>query len=390
VSKQPVCSHRRKYVFVKKLKVVIATGMLASTLAGVALTSGVASASSKWAMCASAASCGGQDALVAAAKAEGSLNVITIPLKGWANYGTIMKDFTKKYGIKINDANPEGSSANEITAIAQGKGRSSAPDVVDVGTSYALNNPKDWSPYKVATWNQIPAAAKDANGNWFDDYGGYVAIGCDTAKVTKCPTSLAQLSDPMYKGEVGINGDPTQASAAFGAVMAAALANGGSYSNIQPGVDFFANLNKIGNYVPGGSPATAVSGATPILIWWDYLNTQITSTLKTWKVVIPTDASYAAYYTQAITYDAPHPAAARLWEEYLYSTEGQNLFLQGQARPIELAAMTKNGTVNKTYLAGLPAAPAGALTLPSLSQLTNAAAVVLKNWATEVSSGSAG
>jgi len=24
----------------------------------------------------------------------------------WANYGTIMKDFTAKYGIKINDANP--------------------------------------------------------------------------------------------------------------------------------------------------------------------------------------------------------------------------------------------------------------------------------------------
>ena len=124
-------------MFVKKLKVVIATGMLASTLAGVALTSGVASASSKWAMCASAASCGGQDALVAAAKAEGSLNVITIPLKGWANYGTIMKDFTKKYGIKINDANPNGSSAQEITAIQQDKGRSNAPDVVDVGTGAA-------------------------------------------------------------------------------------------------------------------------------------------------------------------------------------------------------------------------------------------------------------
>ena len=171
-----------------------------------------------------------------------------------------------------------------------------------------------------------------------------------------CPTSFAQLANPMYKNEVGINGDPTEASAAFSAVFAAALANGGSFSNILPGIKFFANLNKDGNYVPGGSADTAVQGTTPILIWWDYLQDGIQANLPTWKVNIPTDASYAAYYTQAITADAPHPAAARLWEEYLYSTVGQNLVLQGYARPIELAAMTTAGTVNKSWLAELPAA----------------------------------
>ena len=45
--------------------------------------------------------------------------------------------------------------------------------------------------------------------------------------------------------------------------------------------------------------------------------------------MIPSDASFAAYYDQAISKTAPHPAAARLWEEYLYSTTGQNLWLQG-------------------------------------------------------------
>jgi putative spermidine/putrescine transport system substrate-binding protein len=33
----------------------------------------------------------------------------------WANYGTIMKDFTAKYGIKINDANPDGSARTRST-----------------------------------------------------------------------------------------------------------------------------------------------------------------------------------------------------------------------------------------------------------------------------------
>jgi putative spermidine/putrescine transport system substrate-binding protein len=194
-----------------------------------------------------------------AAKKEGHVNVITIPLSGWANYGAIMKDFTKKYGIKINDQNPNGSSAQEITAIQTQKGRADAPDVVDVGTNYATGNEDLWAPYKVATWANIPSSAKDASGRWYDDYGGYVAIGCDTKIVTTCPTSFAQLSNPMYKNEVAINNDPTSASAAFYAVWAAAIANGGSFSNIQPGITFFANLNKDRQLRPGGTAATAAS-----------------------------------------------------------------------------------------------------------------------------------
>ncbi len=369
-----------------KLKVAAAVGMLSSLAVGVTIAGSSAGASSmtNWSKVTSVSGASGLAALVKAAKAEGHLNVITLPLQGWANYGAIMKDFTAKYGIKIYDENPNGSSANEITAVENDKGRAEAPDVLDVGTSYAVENTSLLAPYKVQTWANIPAGTKAANGDWFDDYGGYVSIGCNTAKVKVCPTSFAQLTNPMYKNQVGINGDPTQASAAFSAVFAAALANGGSFNNIEPGIKFFANLNKIGNYVPGGSAASAVQGTTPILIWWDYLQNGIQANLPTWKVNIPTDASYAAYYTQAITADAPHPAAARLWEEYLYSTVGQNLFLQGYARPIELAAMTAAKTVNTSFLKLLPPAPKGVTTYPTLAQLSAAKATVAANWASEV------
>jgi putative spermidine/putrescine transport system substrate-binding protein len=377
-------------VFANKLKVSLAAGLMATMLTGVAVTSGSAGAATNWAKCKSAAACGGMSALVKAAKAEGQLNVITVPLSGWANYGAIMKDFTKKYGIKINDANPNGSSANEITAVEDDKGRSSAPDVLDVGTSFATDNLSLMAPYKVVNWSAIPSSSKDPMGRWFDDYGGYVSIGCNTKIVAVCPTSFADLLEPQYKNQVGINGDPTEASAAFGAVFAAALANGGTYTNIKPGVDFFAKLDANGNYVPDGSAATAVQGTTPILIWWDYLQDGIKAVVPTWQVNIPTDASYAAYYTQTITADAPHPAAARLWEEYLYSVTGQNLFLQGNARPIELPTMIKDGTVDKTWLAELPAAPKGAVTFPTLAELTTAKAVVAADWASEITSGSAG
>jgi putative spermidine/putrescine transport system substrate-binding protein len=299
-----------------------------------------------------------------------------------------MDSFTKKYGIKINDANPDGSSQDEINAVNQLKGQSRAPDVLDMGTSFAIQAAKDGllAPYKVASWNDIPANEKAEDGSWFDDYGGYVAIGYDPAKVKTPPTSLADLLKPEYKNQVAINGNPTEASAAFSAVYAAALANGGSFDDIKPGIEYFKKLKQAGNFVPvTGSGSTVVSGQTPILVWWDYLlASEVQSQLKTFKIVIPTDAHYAAYYTQAISATAPHPAAARLWEEYLYSTEGENLWLQGEARPVELPAMTTAGTVDQVALKALPPAPEAKLTFPSDAQATAAKAVVSQEWASAV------
>jgi putative spermidine/putrescine transport system substrate-binding protein len=321
-------------------------------------------------------------ALVAAAKKEGQLNVITLP-SNWANYGTIMADFQKEYGIKITDANPEGSSAQELSAIKELKGKSSAPDVVDVGTSYAVTGTSEglFAPYQVATWSDIPAAAKDANGDYYADYGGYMAIGYNAAVVKTPPTSFKSLLGPEYKNMVAIDGNPNQTASAFDTVYAAALANGGSLSNIAPGVSYFKNLKAAGNFVPvEGTPATIQSGQTPILIWWDYLLASEVTT-KDFKIVIPSDAQFAAYYDQAISATAPDPAAARLWEEFLYSAEGQNLFLEGETQPIEMQAMIANGTINKTAEAKLPPVPgSGALSFPTTAETNAAAAVVAQQW----------
>ncbi|WP_084010968.1 ABC transporter substrate-binding protein [Pseudofrankia sp. DC12] len=333
----------------------------------------------------SAADFGGMDALVAAAKKEGQLNVITLP-PDWANYGEIISSFTKKYGIKINSANPDGSSADEITAVKQLKGQSRAPDVLDVGNSFALQATSEnlLAPYQVATWKDIDSSLKDPDGKWFADYGGYVSIGYDSKVITDPPTSFADLKKPEYKGKVAINGDPTQAGAAFAAVMAASLANGGSFDDIMPGIQYFADLRKSGNFVPTkGTPATVQSGETPILLWWDYLNAGSVADKMSggqYKINIPTDSSYASYYDQAINATAPHPAAARLWEEYLYSDEGQNLWLKGRARPIRLGPMTTAGTVDKALLAALPTAPSDTK-YPTNDQLTKAQQVLADNWA---------
>jgi putative spermidine/putrescine transport system substrate-binding protein len=377
----------------KSIIAILAAGACAVLAAGCGTSnnsSGSGSSSVNWSKVTQLTASGPTDManLVKAAEKEGTLNVITLP-SNWANYGTIMKDFTAKYHIHINDAIPEGSSGQEIQAVQTEKGQSRAPDVVDVGTPFAVEGATDnlWAPYKVQTWSDIPANAKDANGDWYADYGGYVAIGYDPSRVKVPPTSFKSLENPAYKNMIGLNNSPTTAGAAFAAVYAAALANGGSFNNIEPGIAFFAKLHKEGNFVPTaiGGPTTVQNGTTPILIWWDYLlASEVSPVVKGFKIVIPSDSSYAAYYDQAISATAPDPAAARLWEEYLYSTTGQNLWLEGFARPIELSTLVAAGTVNKTALAALPPAPSGALTFPTQAQQAAAEKVVTQNWAKQV------
>ncbi|MER7979799.1 extracellular solute-binding protein [Streptomyces sp. NPDC095817] len=338
----------------------------------------------------SAADLGGLDALVKAAKKEGTLHAIALP-RDWANYGALIDGFTKKYGIKIDVESPDGSSQDEITAVTSRKGQDRAPDVLDLGSSFALSAAQQGllAPYKVAAFGDIPEGQKDAAGRWFNDYGGYISIGCDAKKVKECPTTFKDLLKPQYKGQVALNGNPTKSGSAFGGVYAASLASGGSFDDIQPGLDFFAKLKKNGNYTPVEStPATVEKGETPISIDWDYLNAGYADEFKSkgvdWKVAIPSDGQFAQYYSQAVNKDAPHPAAARLWQEYLYSAEGQNLWLKGYARPVLMPAMDKAGTLDTTAAAKLPAVT-GTPSFPTEDQQSKAKTVLGQGWGKAVS-----
>src|ERR1700678_2409029 len=136
-----------------------AAGSAASNTASSSST-GSSSSNIDFATCDSVAQCGGMSALVAAAKKEGQLNVITLP-SNWANYGTIMSDFKAKYGISITDANPEGSSAQELQAVTQLKGQSTAPDVVDVGGSFAAEDQVRPDLVQVAAYRPVQERGRD-------------------------------------------------------------------------------------------------------------------------------------------------------------------------------------------------------------------------------------
>jgi putative spermidine/putrescine transport system substrate-binding protein len=336
-----------------------------------------------WSTATSAEAGGGFDALVAAAQAEGTLNVIALP-PDWANYGEIISTFEEEYGITVESANPEGSSQDEINAVQQLGTQERAPDVLDLGQSFATTNTQLFAPYQVQTWDTIPEANKDPEGLWVNDYGGYISIGCNTSIVAVCPQTFADLAKPEYAGQVALNGDPTQSASAFAGVWAGALANGGSLDDITPGVEFFGRLRASGNLLNvDPTPATIESGQTPIVLDWDYLNVgqaeKVAASFE-WAVTVPSDGLFAQYYAQAINANAPHPAAARLWQEFLYSDRGQNLWLEGRARPVRLEEMTTAGTADPALLEALPEV-AGTADFPTQEQTDAAQQVVAQNWA---------
>ena len=337
----------------------------------------------------SAAPVGASDQLIADAKAEGGLTTIALP-HSWCNYGEMLTGFTAKYGIPINELNPDGSSAQEIDAIKANTTNPGpqAPDVIDVGLSFGPQAVTDGlvAPYKVSTWDTIPETAKDKDGNWYGDYYGVLSFETNTAVVKNVPKDWADLLKAEYKGQVALSGDPTQSNQAISGVWAAALANGGSLDNVQPGLDFFKQLNDAKNFVPViAKTATVASGETPIRITWTYNGLADKDSLAgnpPVEVAVPTSGRFGGMYVQAISKYAPHPNAAKLWREYLYSDEGQLIWLKGYCNPIRYEDLVKRAVVPADLAAKLPDTT-GAV-LPTLDQITAATTAITAGWPTTV------
>ncbi|MFL5672274.1 MAG: ABC transporter substrate-binding protein [Chloroflexota bacterium] len=335
------------------------------------------------------AAAGNMDALVAAAKAEGGLTTIALP-RDWCNYGALIDGFTAKYGIPINGLNPGGGSKDELEAIKANKTNPGpqAPDVVDVGLSYGPQGVTEdlYQPYKVSTWDSIPENAKEASGLWYGDYYGVLAFEVNSKVVTNVPKDWADLLKPEYKNMVALAGDPTASNQATSGVWASGFSEGGGPDNAEPGLQFFKKLNDAKNFVPViGNATTVASGETPIRIAWTYNALADKDSLKgnpPVEVVVPTTGRFGGMYVQAISKYAPHPNAAKLWMEYLYSDEGQNAWLKGYCVPIRHEDMKAKGTVDQAAEAKLP--DTTGVVLPTLDQITKATDVIVKGWPTTV------
>ena len=328
--------------------------------------------------------------LITAAKAEGKLTTIALPKAGWCDYAKMLAGFTAKYGIPINDLNPDGSSQQEVDAIKANKGSTgdAAPDVIDVGLGFGPTAIADGilAKYKVSTWDSIPASAKDADGYWYGDYYGVLSFEVNTDVQPVVPADWSDLLKPIYHGQVALAGNPVKSNQAISGVWAAAFANGGGADNVQPGLDFFKKLNDAGNFVPVISgKATVASGETPVRIAWTYNalgDRDALAGTNNITVAVPATGRFGGMYIQAISAFAPHPNAAKLWMEYIYSDEGQNIWLGGYCNPIRYDDMATRNAIPADLKAKLPDTK-GAF-LPTLDQITKATTAISAGWPTTV------
>ncbi len=323
------------------------------------------------------------ESLIAAAKEEGALTAIALP-DDWCNYGEVITTFKAKYGIDVKVLDPGASSGVEIEAIKANMDNPGpqAPDVVDVGFSFGEDNKDLFEPYKVATWDSIPDAAKGADGSWYGDYYGVMSFTTNTALQPNPPKDWSDLLKPEYKGQIALDGDPRASNQAIQAVYAAALANGGSLDNAQPGLDFFKKVVEAGNFVPvDTNPGLIVQGASPVALRWSYnglSHRDSTAGNPTIDVTVPTSGRFGGVYVQAISKYAPHPNAAKLWMEFLYSDEGQLLWLKGYCNPIRYDDMVERGVVPADLAAKLPDST-GAV-FPTPAQLAAATKLITEGW----------
>jgi putative spermidine/putrescine transport system substrate-binding protein len=329
---------------------------------------------------------GGMEELITAAQAEGTLTTIALP-DDWCGYRAVIDNFKAKYGLEVNELDPGAGSAEELEAIDANKDNPGpqAPDVIDVGLAFGpqAKDAGQIQPYKVATWDDIPEGAKDPDGYWYGDYYGVLSFEVNAAEVANPPAEYADLLKPEYNGQVALSGDPLTSNAAILTVWAAGLATGATGTDAATaGLEFFNQLDDAGNFVPiDGDSRTVGIGETPILVDWSYnsiANDVALAGNPDIETVVPAQGRMAGVYVQAISAYAPHPNAAKLWMEYLYSDEGQLGWAAGFCHPIRFNAMTEAGTVPEETAAQLPSTE-GAF-FPTIEEITAASDVIVAGW----------
>jgi putative spermidine/putrescine transport system substrate-binding protein len=330
------------------------------------------------------------DELTKAAQAEGQLTTIALP-HDWANYGEIIDTFKKKYGLTINELNPDAGSADELEAIRANKDSKGpqAPDVIDIGVGHTETAMKDGllAKYKVADWATIPDDAKDPDGHWWAEYYGVLVFEVVKPDIVNTPKDWEDLLKPEYKGKVAMAGDVLKSNQSVQTVLASGLARtGGDITKAaEAGLQFWKEMNESGNFIPViADQGRIAQRETLIVMEWDYLalaNRDALAGNPEMEIVVPASGVLAGPYAGGISAYAPHPYAARLWWEFVMSDEGQNLYLKGYAHPIRFNDMAKRGVIPQEMLDKLPPAEAYEKAFfPTVQQLTETKTYITENW----------
>ncbi len=328
--------------------------------------------------------------ITAKAKEEGRVQLIAVP-DDWANYKGHFAEFEEKYGVKIDVASPDASSAEELQSVKTLKGQATQPDVLDIGYSFTTPAIDQGliEAYKPSNFEKIPTELKDPDGMWVGAYYGVISMGVNTDMVD-APKTFKDLLDPKYKGKIALPGDPRKGASSIATVMAASLANGGSLDDIEPGIDYFQKLADSGNLVNITSPAAALStGEAAVVFDWNYnligAKDQIEQSGINFEMIVPSDGVYGNYYAQPVTVNSPQPNAGRLWVDWLTSDEGSEQYALGGAVPARYQELKDAGKLSDKALSMLPDADIlDKISFPTIDQGAQANEKIAESWAQKV------
>jgi putative spermidine/putrescine transport system substrate-binding protein len=334
----------------------------------------------------------GHAELVAAAAKEGALTTIALA-RDWCGYGSIIDGFKERYGIEVSELDPNAISADEVEVLRESVegGGPQAPDVVDLGLTHGpeVREAGLVAPYRVAGWDAIRDEAKDPDGHWWGDYYGVMSFEVNADRVRDVPSDWDDLLRPQYRGLVSLAGDPRTSTQAAAAVYAASLASGGSLDDSGPGMTYFRRLADAGSLSEHAATTKGIlDGSTPIAIRWTYNALSDKARAAGAKegpeiaVVVPGGGRLAVPFVQAISASAPHPSAARLWQEHLLTDEVQTGFLAGGCHPIRFDELAERKAIDPDVLAGLP--DVSGASFPTAGQLSAAMTAIESGWEDQV------
>jgi ABC-type Fe3+ transport system substrate-binding protein len=268
--------------------------------------------------------------LVEAARAEGQLNLMWTPSYGgrtgamerWA------EGFNKLYGLNVRVQFTPGPTVPEMlvrtTQEMQG-GRAASSDVylgadrniVDALAAGVLL-PVDWAAWAPNVQNPALLAPRGVAVGFASRTPGFT-YNTNRVRPDELPTSFADLLKPQYKGRL--------AASVFAADHFELLASSEAWGE-QRAIEYATRFaDQPAGMIRCAEIERIATGEFDILApdCGTFVSRQLSARGAPLAGVIPTDAAVLAYVYFAVPVNAAHPAAAKLWINYLLSREGQDI-----------------------------------------------------------------
>ena len=186
----------------------------------------------------------------------------------------------------------------------------------------------------------IPAAHRDPDGHYATVRSSLCVMAYNTQLVNsaEAPKSFADLLDPKWKGKI-VKAHPSYSGTIMTSTYQMVRELGWSY------LEKLAQQQLLQIQSATDTPKKVVLGERPVMADGNESNVLLLKeTGQPIEVVYPVEGTPSIVQPSAIFEAAPHPNAARLFQNYLFTVEGQELFVNiGGLRSVHALVKDKPG-----------------------------------------------